>query len=67
MTYGVCIGCGAVAWELLTGDSDACMGCDPHAYQPPDECDYCDCGPHACQRDDPAASLPVGRTDTETA
>ena len=46
MTYGVCAGCGAVAWELLSGVSDYCMGCDSAAYQPDDAddpCAYCDC------------------------
>lgn len=37
MTFGVCAGCGAVAWELLEELSDYCMGCDASAYQPPDE------------------------------
>jgi hypothetical protein len=36
VTYGVCAGCGAVAWELLEEKSDYCMGCDSSAYQPPD-------------------------------
>lgn len=31
--FGVCAGCGAVAWELLEGLSPLCMGCDSTAYQ----------------------------------
>ena len=44
--FGVCEGCGAVAWELLSGLSPLCMGCDSTAYQRPeddDPCAYCDC------------------------
>ena len=44
--YGVCFDCGAVAWELLRGVSDLCMGCDPSAYRDDwedDPCAHCDC------------------------
>lgn len=34
---GVCAGCGAVAWELLEGLSDYCMGCDSPSYRHPSE------------------------------
>ncbi len=52
--YGVCEGCGAVAWELLTGRSTACLDCDPAAYRDDDEydpCASCDCQSDAeCER-----------------
>lgn len=40
--YGVCEGCGAVAWELLEGLSPMCLGCDPSAYARPDDDDEYD-------------------------
>ena len=44
-TYGVCAGCGAVAWELLQGISDYCLDCDGTAYGADDDdpCASCDC------------------------
>lgn len=51
--FGVCEGCGAVAWELLDGRSTYCMGCDSAAYRDDDEddpCAHCDCeGDQQCQ------------------
>lgn len=44
--YGVCAGCGAVAWELLSGVSDFCLGCDWAAYnddEDNDPCAHCHC------------------------
>jgi hypothetical protein len=37
--FGVCEGCGAVAWELLMEVSPMCLDCDPAAYRGPDD-DY---------------------------
>lgn len=56
--YGVCFGCGAVAWELLRGVSDYCLGCDPQAYRDEDEddpCAYCNCERGECCDDFGAA------------
>lgn len=39
--YGVCDGCGAVAWELLDGRSTACLDCDPAAYRDEGDFDWC--------------------------
>lgn len=44
--YGVCEGCGAVAWELLNGRSTLCIGCAPYAYRDDDESE--DCGSCGC-------------------
>lgn len=44
--FGVCEGCGAVAWELLDRLSTMCMGCDPSAYRQDDDQD--DCGSCGC-------------------
>lgn len=44
--FGVCEGCGAVAWELLDGHSAMCLGCNPAAYRDDDHddpCAHCDC------------------------
>ena len=38
--FGVCEGCGAVAWELLSGVSTLCLGCAPSHYSRDDEDDY---------------------------
>jgi len=35
--FGQCFGCGAIAWELLSGVSDYCMDCDPASYRHDDE------------------------------
>ena len=35
--YGVCEGCGAVAWELLNDISPLCIGCAPWDYSRDDE------------------------------
>ena len=41
--YGVCADCGAVAWELLLGKSDYCLGCAPEDYRDDDgRADYWD-------------------------
>jgi hypothetical protein len=53
--FGVCEGCGAVAWELLDGRSPLCLGCDPISYRngemEDDPCAYCDCErDEECQR-----------------
>jgi hypothetical protein len=37
--FGVCEGCGAVAWELLSGLSPLCLGCAPWDYRHDDEYD----------------------------
>lgn len=65
MTRGVCAGCGAVAWELLTSESDACLGCRPNDYDDGDDlsgwaqdlgaCTDCPhpegCAPGRCEQD----------------
>ena len=38
--FGVCEGCGAVAWELLSGLSPLCLGCAPWDYSRGNEDDY---------------------------
>ena len=37
--FGVCEGCGAVAWELLNDISPLCIGCAPWDYDRDDDYD----------------------------
>lgn len=69
MTFGVCAGCGAVAWELLNGVSDYCIGCDSASYQPPDECCFCDCDGSECyaERSEVRASTASSGADSAEA
>lgn len=49
--FGVCEGCGAVAWELLNDISPLCLGCAPWDYSRDEDDDYDDdqdCGSCSC-------------------